>query len=45
MAETIVAQRRAGGLLSLYRGFGVSMLGISAYKALYFGLYDTAKVG
>jgi hypothetical protein len=34
---------RAGGALSCYQGFGVAVLSMAAYKALYFGLYDTAK--
>jgi hypothetical protein len=35
---------RAGGPLSCYQGFGVAVLSMAAYKALYFGLYDTAKM-
>lgn len=34
---------RADGPLSCYQGFGVAVLSMAAYKALYFGLYDTAK--
>jgi hypothetical protein len=34
---------RTDGPLSCYRGFGVAVLSMAAYKALYFGLYDTAK--
>ncbi|CRG99224.1 ADP/ATP transporter on adenylate translocase, putative [Plasmodium relictum] len=31
------------GVLSLYRGFGVSVTGIIMYRGSYFGLYDSAK--
>ena len=31
------------GLRSTYQGFGVAVASMAAYKALYFGLYDTAK--
>jgi len=34
---------KADGLNGLYRGFGVSVLGIIVYRAFYFGGYDTAK--
>lgn len=34
---------RADGPLSCYRGFSVAVTSMAAYKALYFGLYDTAK--
>lgn len=34
---------RTDGPLSCYQGFGVAVLSMAAYKALYFGLYDTAK--
>lgn len=34
---------KSDGVLGLYRGFGVSVLGIFFYRASYFGLYDTAK--
>lgn len=32
------------GPAGLYRGFGISVAGIIAYRAAYFGLFDTAKV-
>jgi len=35
--------RAADGVKGLYQGFGVSVLGIIAYRACYFGGYDTAK--
>lgn len=34
---------RSDGLLGLYRGFVVSVIGIIAYRAAYFGGYDTLK--
>jgi len=34
---------KSDGLAGLYRGFGISVLGIIVYRACYFGGYDTAK--
>lgn len=31
------------GMIGLYRGFGVSVIGIIAYRAVYFGTFDSAK--
>lgn len=31
------------GVVGLYRGFGVSIVGITLYRGMYFGLYDTLK--
>ncbi|GER55777.1 ATP carrier protein [Striga asiatica] len=31
------------GIAGLYRGFGVSILGITLYRGMYFGIYDTVK--
>ncbi|URE13249.1 ADP,ATP carrier protein [Musa troglodytarum] len=31
------------GVAGLYRGFGVSIMGITLYRGLYFGIYDTLK--
>lgn len=31
------------GVLALYNGFGVSVMGIIPYRGVYFGLYDTAR--
>lgn len=31
------------GFAGLYRGFGVSILGITMYRGMYFGIYDTMK--
>ena len=32
------------GVAGLYRGFGISVIGIVAYRASYFGMFDTGKV-
>lgn len=31
------------GMVGLYRGFSVSITGITIYRGLYFGIYDTLK--
>ncbi|KAL6995025.1 ADP,ATP carrier protein ER-ANT1 [Sarracenia purpurea var. burkii] len=31
------------GIIGLYRGFSVSILGITLYRGMYFGIYDTMK--
>lgn len=31
------------GPVGLYRGFGISVVGIIAYRAAYFGMFDTGK--
>ncbi|KAK4256599.1 hypothetical protein QN277_006303 [Acacia crassicarpa] len=31
------------GIGGLYRGFGVSIMGITMYRGMYFGIYDTMK--
>jgi solute carrier family 25 (mitochondrial adenine nucleotide translocator), member 4/5/6/31 len=31
------------GIPGLYRGFSVSIVGITLYRGLYFGIYDTVK--
>jgi len=35
---------KSDGLYGLYRGFGISVIGIIAYRAAYFGMFDTGKV-
>jgi solute carrier family 25 (mitochondrial adenine nucleotide translocator), member 4/5/6/31 len=35
---------KSDGLYGLYRGFGISVVGIIAYRASYFGMFDTGKV-
>jgi len=34
---------KGGGFFSMYNGFGVSVVGIVAYRGPYFGLFDTLK--
>jgi solute carrier family 25 (adenine nucleotide translocator) protein 4/5/6/31 len=34
---------KSDGLFGLYQGFSISVLGIIAYRALYFGGYDSGK--
>jgi len=34
---------KSGGILSMYAGFGVSVVGIVAYRGPYFGIFDTLK--
>ena len=34
---------RSDGISGLYRGFGISCVGIFIYRGLYFGLYDSLK--
>ncbi len=38
--QTIIAKEGPAGL---YRGFGISVIGIIGYRASYFGCYDTGK--
>jgi solute carrier family 25 (adenine nucleotide translocator) protein 4/5/6/31 len=35
---------KSDGVYGLYRGFGISVVGIILYRAAYFGMYDTGKV-
>mmetsp|Transcript_35628 Transcript_35628/g.100873 ORF Transcript_35628/g.100873 Transcript_35628/m.100873 type:complete len:322 (-) Transcript_35628:140-1105(-) len=35
--------RGPSGILGLYNGFGVSVIGIIPYRGVYFGLYDTMR--
>ena len=34
---------KSDGIQGIYRGFGISAVGIFAYRGLYFGLYDSLK--
>lgn len=34
---------QSDGVAGLYRGFWVSLVGITVYRGLYFGLYDSLK--
>jgi len=35
---------KSDGVYGLYRGFGISVVGIIIYRAAYFGTFDTGKV-
>jgi solute carrier family 25 (mitochondrial adenine nucleotide translocator), member 4/5/6/31 len=35
---------KSDGAYGLYRGFGISVVGIILYRAAYFGMFDTGKV-
>jgi len=42
LVDCITKVAKKGGVLSLYQGFGISVMGIIVYRGAYFGLYDTA---
>lgn len=44
LVDCLVKTAKKGGVGQLYNGFGISVVGIIAYRASYFGLYDTGKV-
>ena len=43
LVDCLTKIHKSDGTKGLYQGFGVSVLGIIAYRACYFGGYDTAK--
>jgi len=43
LADCAIKISKADGISGLYRGFGVSVIGIFVYRAFYFGCYDTGK--
>jgi len=43
LVDCLTKVHKSDGLGGLYKGFGISVLGIIAYRACYFGGYDTAK--
>jgi len=44
LADCLVKTAKGpGGFMSLYNGYGVSVIGIIPYRGVYFGLYDTLK--
>lgn len=43
LVDCLTKVYKSDGYKGLYQGFGVSVLGIIAYRACYFGGYDTAK--
>jgi solute carrier family 25 (adenine nucleotide translocator) protein 4/5/6/31 len=43
LADCLAKIFKSDGPLGLYRGFGISVLGIIAYRGAYFGLFDTGN--
>lgn len=43
LQDCILKSVKSDGLIGVYRGFGISVVGIIAYRAAYFGCYDTGK--
>jgi solute carrier family 25 (adenine nucleotide translocator) protein 4/5/6/31 len=43
LVDCLTKIKKSDGVKGLYQGFGVSVLGIIAYRACYFGGYDTLK--
>jgi solute carrier family 25 (adenine nucleotide translocator) protein 4/5/6/31 len=43
LVDCLTKIQKSDGVKGLYQGFGVSVLGIIAYRACYFGGYDTLK--
>jgi len=43
LVDCLTKINKSDGFAGLYRGFGISVLGIIVYRACYFGGYDTAK--
>lgn len=43
MNDCLMKMLKSDGIAGLYRGFGISVAGIIAYRASYFGLFDTGK--
>lgn len=41
--DCLVKTARANGLAALYKGYGISVVGIFFYRAPYFGLFDTLE--
>jgi len=43
LVDCLVKTAAGGGVMSMYNGFGVSVVGIVAYRGPYFGIFDTLK--
>lgn len=43
LIDCLTKSAASGGILSIYNGFGVSVVGIIAYRGPYFGIFDTLK--
>jgi len=44
LVDCLVKNFKSDGPAGLYRGFGISVIGIVFYRAAYFGAFDTGKV-
>lgn len=44
LVDCLAKIAKSDGPMGLYRGFGISVVGIIFYRAAYFGMYDTGKV-
>merc|ERR1719238_1331394 len=43
LVDCLMKTAQGGGIMSMYNGFGVSVVGIVAYRGPYFGVFDTLK--
>jgi len=43
LVDCLLKNFKSDGPIGLYRGFGISVIGIIAYRASYFGMFDTGK--
>merc|ERR1711920_143834 len=43
LVDCLMKTAASGGFLNMYNGFGVSVVGIVAYRGPYFGVFDTLK--
>lgn len=43
MTDCLSKVYKSEGYFGLYQGFGISVMGIIAYRAFYFGCFDTGK--
>jgi len=43
LVDCLMKIAKSDGPAGLYRGFGISVIGIIAYRASYFGMFDTGK--
>ncbi len=44
LTDCLISIAKSDGMQGLYRGFGISIIGIVSYRATYFGCFDTGKV-
>lgn len=43
LSDCLVKIFKSDGMIGMYRGFVISVIGIIVYRAFYFGLFDTAN--